>query len=314
MNYISGLARVKNEVINITAGFSVWDLVDNVFDDLDIREATKQDYYYRIGDFLSFVRERGGLYKSVLLDYKQHLRERVDISVSTKNKYLVTARVFLKGLYKDGWIAVDLVQGVKLFEQNKRHKREGFNEQEIRAIASYLQQLGKTKEVKRVRAIVGLLVYQGLRQIEVVRLDVTDIDLNSKTAKIQGKGRDDKELIFLNPRVVEYLREYIEAFQIREGALFFSLSNNSKHKRITTRSLRWIVTRVVREAGVQDKPIHGFRHYFVTRLLKEYNGNIIRVSQFTRHKSLEMLQIYNDAVITQEDLPRFYQAFSQVVL
>jgi len=39
---------------------------------------------------------------------------------------------------------------------------------------------------------------------------------------------------------------------------------------------------------------------------------LLEVAQYTRHKSLEMLQVYNDNIKRQADLPRYYEAFSGV--
>ncbi len=38
----------------------------------------------------------------------------------------------------------------------------------------------------------------------------------------------------------------------------------------------------------------------------------MEVAQYTRHKNLEMLQVYNDNIKKEADLPRFYKAFSGV--
>ena len=40
-----------------------------------------------------------------------------DFSVSTKNKYLVTARIFLKELNRLGFLPADITQNVKSFAQ-----------------------------------------------------------------------------------------------------------------------------------------------------------------------------------------------------
>jgi len=47
-------------------------------------------------------------------------------------------------------------------------------------------------------------------------------------------------------------------------------------------------------------------------LLKNYQGNLLRVAQYTRHKSLEMLQVYNDNIEMENDLPKYYKTFKGV--
>jgi len=159
--------------------------------------------------------------------------------------------------------------------------------------------------------MISLLVLQGLRQIEIIRLDVKDIDLVRKTALIEGKGKDDKEIIYLHPETVRHIKRYLKANNLKYGALFVSNSNNSRDTRITTRGLRLIIKKILKDLKI-EKSVHGFRHYFTTTLLKNYQGNLLRVAQYTRHRSLEMLQVYNDNIEMENDLPRYYKTFKSV--
>jgi site-specific recombinase XerD len=281
-----------------------------VFDLLDVREATRQDYRARIGLYVDFVTGQGFNHNSYL-EFKRHLSARTDIGIATKNKYLITARIFLKELHRQGVIPVDITQNIKGFTQNKKHKRDGLSEDEIALLANKMKDLPSTPTNTRLKALLGLLTLQGLRQVEIVRLDVRDLDLTQGTARIQGKGRDDKELIHLHPETVRTLKEYLKSNTIADGPLFQSRSNNNRHKRITTRAVRLIVTAALRDLGI-DKNVHGFRHYFTTKLIKTYKGDLLEVCRYTRHTGLEMLQVYNDGIKQKADLPRYYSAFSGV--
>lgn len=97
-------------------------------------------------------------------------------------------------------------------------------------------------------------VNDGTRRIHVVKADWF------------GKGRDDKEPIFLHPQTVKALREYLRRSKVKHGALFTSLWGQAKGKRLTTRGLRQIVSDVLYEIGI-EKTVHGFRHYFTTTLV-----------------------------------------------
>jgi len=123
--------------------------------------------------------------------------------------------------------------------------------------------------------------------------------------------RDDKEIIYLHPETVRQIKRYLKANNLKDGALFVSNSNNSRNTRITTRGLRLIIKKIL--GGLEiNKGVHGFRHYFTTTLLKNYQGDLLRVAQYTRHKSLEMLQVYNDNIEMENDLPRYYKTFKRV--
>ncbi len=286
------------------------EVAEGLFNTMDITDSTREDYIRRIPIFLEYVKSNG-LNINTYLDFKRYLGNLPYYSISTKNKYLTTARIFLKELNRLGKLPQDITQNIKCFKQTQKHKKDGITQEEIDRIMQEVAKLPRDKDSIRLKAILSLLALQGLRQVEVVRLDIKDIDLVSKTAMVLGKGRDDKELINLHPETVKALKEYLEVWRVRDGALFISSSGNSKNNRLTTRSIRRVVKDLLDSLGI-DKSTHGFRHYFTTTLIKTYKGDLTEVSRYTRHKSLEMLQVYNDRIITQEDLPRYYNAFSGV--
>jgi len=280
-----------------------------IFDSLDVTEDTKQDYLARLPQFLGFA-NRNGITRNLLLDYKKHLRSRTDLSVSTKNKQLVVARITLRELYRQGAISVDLSQGVKSFEQSNRHKVNGLTDDEVERLCEYLRNADDTFSIVRLRAIVALLLFQGLRTVEICRLDVSDVDLVNSTLLIIGKGRNDKELIHLHPEATKALTAYLKRSQVKHGAAFYSLLGKRRSERLTTRGLRLIVSNLFEQLGI-DRTVHGTRHWYTTRLIEEYKSDLARVAKYTRHRSLETLNVYNDSILTKVDLPKYYATFTE---
>jgi integrase/recombinase XerC len=276
----------------------------HAFDYLDVSETTKLDYQKRIHLFLKHIRKHG-FDQNSYLSFKQFLKVRNDISVSTKNKYLITSRVLLKELHRQGVIP-DITANVKTFTHDKKHKRTGLSENDMEHLVQHLNILSHNTSNTRLKVILGLLIYQGLRQCEVVRMTVEDLNLQNGTAFILGKSRDDKELVFLHPNSILLLQEYLMLNNVKSGFLFPS---RLKGRALTTRSIRMLVQETLKQLGIKNS-VHGFRHYFTSKLVKEYKGDLLEVQRYTRHRSLEMLQIYNDNVKHQQDLPRFYNTFS----
>ena len=285
-------------------------IVRQVFDTLDVSETTRREYAVRIRHFLRFT-DTHGLNRNSYLEYKRYLQGCETFSVSTKNKYLISAKVFLDGLHRAQLIPQKITDGVKGFSQNRLHKKDGLTDEDIGKLQSYCSALEPTKANLRLRAIIALFLFQGLRQIEVVRLDVTDINLRDKVALIRGKGRDDKEPVYLHPSTVKVLREYLRLYRFREGPLFRSDSNHCRGGRLTTKSVREIIKRTFHTLQI-DGSAHGFRHYFITKLIKSSKGELLTVSKYSRHRSIQMLEVYNDEVIRQEDLPRYYSVFKDI--
>ena len=279
-----------------------------IFDSLDISESTRQEYISRLPKFLGWLKYNG-ITQDCLLDYKKHLRSRTDLGIASKNKYLAVARICLKELHRRGKIPYDITHNVKSFQQSQKHRVEGLNETEVQKLCEYLQKLPDSFRSARLRVLIALLLFQGLRQIEICRLDVSDVDLASKRLYVLGKGRDDKEPIYLHPQTVKALRAYLNDSKVKDGALFTSLWGQTKGSRLTTRGLRLIVKNLLHEVEV-EKTVHGFRHYFTTVLVKSYKSDLLRVAHYTRHHSIEMLQIYNDEQSNKHDLVNYYAAFS----
>lgn len=284
----------------------------SIFDDMDITESTKCDYLARLPLFAGFLR-RNGVCRNSLLDYKKYLRSRSDLGIASKNKYLAVARLSLRELYRRGAISIDLSLGVKSFQQSQKHRVEGLNEQEIEQLCSYLREQPDDFKNIRARALISLLLFQGLRQIEICRLDIDDVVLGSSRLSVLGKGRDDKEPIFLHPQTIRALRVYLRCSKVKHGALFTSILGQSTGRRLTTRGLRMIVKSLLSTAGI-EKTVHGLRHSFVTNLVKAYKSDLLQVAGYTRHRSMEMLKVYNDQAQSLADLPRYYAVFSSFSL
>jgi len=78
-----------------------------VFEVLDVSESTRKDYNVRIKHFIHYVQTHG-VNLNTYLAYKRFLGGIDTFSVATKNKYLISAKIFLDGLYKLQLISICL--------------------------------------------------------------------------------------------------------------------------------------------------------------------------------------------------------------
>lgn len=280
-----------------------------VFDNLDVAESTRADYCYRLPLFVEFV-NTSGFTPSTYLNYKKHLWT-MPWSVSTKNKHLIVARVFLKELHRQGLIPTDITHNVKSFKQSKKHKKRGLNDLEAKRLATWLSEQSDTPENDRLKAIFSLLLLQGLRLIEVCRLDVEDIDFENEVLYVWGKGQDDKDPIILLPQTVSCLRQYLRSNEIKEGALFRSNSHSQMGKRLSTRGLREIVMVIFKMLHI-NKTAHGTRHFYTSQLLLIMPGHLLDVALYTRHRSIEMLRVYDNRNKQDYTLDKVVSAFAGI--
>ena len=282
---------------------------DTIFDGMDISETTKKDYSARVGLFLSYVGENG-FQPNTYLNFKRYLGGRADYAIATKNKNLIVARVFLKELARRGVLPFDITHNVKQFRQSKRHRKDGLTDREVQLLGVKLKYLPNTPRNSRLRALFSLLAFQGLRQIEIVRLDVGDIDLRRKVAFVQSKGADDKEAVYLAQEKIKNLKEYLRIHTPQEGALFRSMGNR-KRERLSTITIKREMGELFRELGI-EKTVHGFRHFYVTELLKTMDVRDVR--KFSRHHSMEMLMVYDDEVSVEQKAQHVFKAMEKFAI
>lgn len=279
---------------------------ETIFDGLDVSEATRREYMARLPFFISFVNAHGFNQHSYI-SFKRYLQSRTDYSVSTKNKYLSTARIFLRELTRRGKLPFDVTSSIKQFKSSKKHKREGLSDSEVRLLGVKLKYLATTPRTSRLRALFSLLAFQGLRQIEITRLDFSDIDLEKKIAYVRGKGEDDRDIVYLAPATMKAIKEYLKIHKLTEGTLFRSMGNR-KGERLSTMTIKREVGELLTELGI-NKTVHGFRHFYVTELLKTMSMR--DVQKFSRHRSIEMLMIYDDEVSIKEKTVHVFKAMEK---
>lgn len=142
----------------------------------------------------------------------------------------------------------------------------------------------------RDRALLELLYGAGLRVSEAAGLDLHDLDLPGRTARVKGKGAKERMVVFGEP-----CRNAIEAYVREERtapAAGSPLFTNAKGGRLTVRSMHTAVTKAAEAAGLPPglSP-HGLRHSFATHLL-DGGADLKSVQQLLGHEDLSTTQVY----------------------
>ena len=144
----------------------------------------------------------------------------------------------------------------------------------------------------RDRLIIELLYSSGIRASELINLNEYVIDFNEREMRIVGKG-DKERITFFSRNAKKRLEKYIEEKK-KEYKNYSKeiLITNSKGKKLTTRSLRRLISNHATEAGLQKEVTpHVFRHSFATELLN--NGVDIRyLQELLGHSSISTTQVY----------------------
>jgi integrase/recombinase XerC len=158
---------------------------------------------------------------------------------------------------------------------------------------------------ERERALFELLYATGLRVSEAAGLDVEDVDLSSKLARVVGKGNKERIVPFgeeaedalraylpVRLRLCRTLTPSLSRAREREKTEGEPLFVNARGGRLTTRSMARLLKRRLRAAGLpQELSPHALRHTFATHLLQA-GADLRSIQELLGHASLSTTQKY----------------------
>ena len=147
---------------------------------------------------------------------------------------------------------------------------------------------------RRDLAITELLYGAGLRVGELVSLDLADIDLSQRLARVRGKGAKTRIVPF-GRSAVAALRAYLpDRAEWRSGTTGTEepLFVNQRGGRLSDRSVRRFLDAAVRRTSeLHHINPHALRHAFATHLL-EAGMDLRTIQELLGHSSLGTTQIY----------------------
>jgi integrase/recombinase XerD len=155
---------------------------------------------------------------------------------------------------------------------------------------------------------VALMVATGVRVHEAVGLRWRDVDLHSRSVRVVGKGRRERQVFLPNDWLTGFTRAYRDArseLGIEHPYLLF----NAHHAPLTTAAMRSRLRKAASEAGVRDRMTpHMLRHTAATQLI-EAGVDIRYIQRLLGHASLSTTEIYTHVsdralrrVVTKADI------------
>ena len=218
---------------------------------------------------------------------------------TTIQNYITATKIFFSWTAQEGYYPniADHLKGAKL---DREHKKDYLTSRQVKEVLGSIERDGL--QGYRDYAILTLMVTGGLRDIEVSRANIGDLRTAGENTVlyVQGKGRQEKtEYVKISQPVEKAIREYLRerGDAGEQEPLFTSLSNNSKGKRLSTRSISGIVKNRLKKAGYNSERLtaHSLRHTAVTLSLLA-GKDITEVQQFARHANIATTMIYNHSL------------------
>lgn len=152
-------------------------------------------------------------------------------------------------------------------------------------------------------ALVELLYGSGLRISEALALDLDDVQLGSRVARVRGKG-DRERLAPLSDTSVRALADWLKERPLVAETGLDALFVGARGGRLNRREAARRLAALCRDAGL-DVTIspHGLRHSYATHLL-DAGADLRSVQELLGHKRLATTQRYTQ--VSLERLARLY--------
>lgn len=164
-------------------------------------------------------------------------------------------------------------------------------------------ELGEFEVALRNKAIILLLLDTGIRASELCQLQVKDV--GRETIYVKGKGSKDR-LVPVSQITLQAIEEYRQHWPIHDPKhLFTSVHGNP----LTPDTLRGLIQRMAREAGVPNAFTHRFRHTFAINFLRN-GGDAFTLQAILGHETLDMVKRY--LAIAQTDIRAAHRKASPV--
>lgn len=287
-------------------------------------EHTVRAYAREVRSFAGYLEEtlgKGTRIKAVehqsIRAYLGLLYER-GLTKASAARALAAVRSWFKWLAKEGLVEQNPAQLVSTPKLPKHLPRVPSVEEVNRVLNSLEGGTVKKREAKdeaeavawpeRDRVIFELLYGCGIRNSELVGLDVSNVRWADDAILVRGKGRKER-LVPLGDEAAIALREYLpvreaklmaagKGAKVHDGPLLTNLRMRGDC-RLTTRSVGRIVKAIALSRGLAaDVHPHTLRHAFGTHMLEE-GADLRAIQEMLGHERLSTTQRYTQLTVSQ---------------
>ncbi len=226
------------------------------------------------------------------------------LAATSAARAVVAVRGLHRFLLREGLTGADPARSVRPPSAPKRLPK-AITVEEVEALLAAAG-ADETPRAVRDRALLELLYGSGARISEAVGLDVDDLDVDSASVRLLGKGSKERVV-----PVGSYARAAVSAYLVRgrptlaaAGQGSPALFLNARGGRLSRQSA-WTVLRAAAERAGITKAIspHTLRHSFATHLL-DGGADVRVVQELLGHASVTTTQVYT--LVTVERLREVY--------
>ena len=166
-----------------------------------------------------------------------------------------------------------------------------------------LETLRDACATKRDLAVIDLLASTGMRIGELVRLNISDVNLQERECLVTGKGNKQRPVYF-DARAKLHLAEYLQARTDQSPALFVSLDATAK--RVTVSSMQLRLRQLGKSCGIHRVHPHKFRRTLATHAIDK-GMPIEQVQKLLGHAKIDTTMHY--AMVNQNNVKASHRRY-----
>ena len=214
-------------------------------------------------------------------DIRLFLSEFPHLKMSSVSKKLSVLKSFF------GWLVDE-----EIIEKDPTRKIKTPKKEKVMPKALNIEELELLREScidVRERAILEVYYATGARLSEIQALNRKDINWESKTARVVGKGNKERDVYF-SFKASYHLKKYLKSRNDLVPALF--ITKRRPYKRLSNRSIQREISKIVKRSGIQKNiSIHSLRHTLATLML-DRGADITAIQGILGHSDISTTQIY----------------------
>lgn len=229
--------------------------------------------------------------------FVQHLAK---FEVRTIKRKIASSKAYLNFLEFEDYILVNPYRKVKLRIKEPRQLPVVLELEEVKRLFQVLKsecERAKDKsfflygEKLRDLSILELLFATGIRVSELCGLRIEDINLETGSLLVHGKGNKERIIQICNSETTKILKDYYRLYTARIKTVGYFLVSRLGTP-LSQQSVRFLISKYCKLAGIRKNVTpHTFRHTFATLLL-EQDVDIKYIQHFLGHSSINTTQIY----------------------
>lgn len=244
-----------------------------------VAQSTLNGYTIQLRVFASYINKR--VEDITTSDLRQYLGVFENLKISSISTKLSVLKSFFGWLTEEEIIIKDPTRKIKPPKKEKRLPK-ALNIEE-------LEMIREACKTKRERALIEVFYATGGRLSEIQGLNRQDINWQTSSAKVFGKGSKERDIYF-SWKAQHHLKQYLKRRDDAVPALF--ITERKPYRRVGNRAIQRAIKKIAERSEVQKNVTpHVFRHTFATLTLNN-GADLVAVQSLLGHSNPGTTQIY----------------------